>query len=86
MIRELYDIEDRAKLFSPEERAALRHTASCPVLERIRVALDGDGAGPCSPRASSPRESATSAITGTRSTCSLTRIVQFPTWNLGFGR
>lgn len=42
MIRELYDIEERAKLFSPEERAALRHKASRPVLERIRVALEGD--------------------------------------------
>ena len=41
LIRELYDIEDRAKLFSPEERAALRQSASRPVLERIRAALDG---------------------------------------------
>ena len=50
MIRELYDIEERAKLFSPEERAALRHSASRPVLERIRIALEGDARVPVLPK------------------------------------
>lgn len=50
MIRELYDIEERAKLFSPEERAALRHSASRPVLERIRIALDSDARMPVLPK------------------------------------
>lgn len=50
MIRELYDVEDRAKLFSPEERAALRHSASRPVLERIRAALDGEVRAPVLPK------------------------------------
>lgn len=50
LIRELYDIEDRAKLFSPDERAALRHSASRPVLERIRAALDGAARVPVLPK------------------------------------
>lgn len=50
MIRELYDIEERAKLFTPEGRAALRHSASRPVLERIRTALNGDARVPVLPK------------------------------------
>lgn len=50
LIRELYDIEDLAKLFSPEERAALRQSASRPVLERIRAALDGAARVPVLPK------------------------------------
>ena len=42
LIRELYDIEDRAKTFSPAERLALRQRESVPVLARIRRALDSD--------------------------------------------
>jgi transposase len=42
MIRELYDVEDRAKFFSPEERLALRHRESRLVLARIKAALDRD--------------------------------------------
>jgi transposase len=40
MIRELYDIEDRGKRFSPAERLALRQRESRPVLDRLRAALD----------------------------------------------
>lgn len=42
MIRELYDIEDRGKWLSPEDRLALRQRESVPVLARIRTALDSD--------------------------------------------
>jgi hypothetical protein len=42
MIRELYDIEDRGKPLSPEERLALRQRESVPVLARIRAALDNE--------------------------------------------
>jgi transposase len=42
LIRELYDIEDRAKFFSPEDRLALRHRESRSVLARIKAALAGE--------------------------------------------
>jgi transposase len=42
MIRELFDIEDRGKLLSADERRALRERESRPVLGRIRAYLDGD--------------------------------------------
>jgi len=42
MIRELFDIEDRAKPLSADERRALRERESRPVLDRIRAYLDGD--------------------------------------------
>jgi transposase len=50
LIRELYDVEDRAKLMSPQERVALRESASRPVLERIRIALDGAARVPVLPK------------------------------------
>ncbi|HKS97004.1 MAG TPA: transposase [Terriglobia bacterium] len=42
MIRELFDIEDRGKQFSADERRALRQRESRPVLDRIRTYLDSD--------------------------------------------
>lgn len=39
--RQLYDVEDRARELSDEERVALRQQESCPVLERMRAYLDG---------------------------------------------
>jgi len=39
-IRQLYDIEDRAREFTPEERRALRQQESVPVLDRIETYLD----------------------------------------------
>jgi transposase len=36
MIRELYDLEDRAKEMADDERLALRQREACPVLARIR--------------------------------------------------
>lgn len=42
MIRELFDIEDRGKRLSAEERRALRERESRPVLDRIRAYLDSD--------------------------------------------
>lgn len=42
MIRELYDIEDRAKPLTPEDRRALRERESRPVLDRIRSYIDSD--------------------------------------------
>ena len=50
LIRELYDIEDRAKTFSLDERLALRQRESRPVLERIRTALDGSARPPVLPK------------------------------------
>lgn len=41
MIRELYDIEDRARTMAPDERRGLRERESQPVLERIRAFLFG---------------------------------------------
>jgi hypothetical protein len=40
MIRELFDIEDRGKQLSADERRALRQRESRPVLDRIRAYLD----------------------------------------------
>jgi transposase len=42
MIRELFDIEDRGKPLSADERRALRQRESCRVLTRIRAYLDGE--------------------------------------------
>ena len=39
-IRQLYDIEDRARDFTPGERQALRQRESVPILDRIEVYLD----------------------------------------------
>jgi transposase len=39
-IRQLYDIEDRAREFTPEERRALRQQESVPVLDQIEKYLD----------------------------------------------
>ena len=39
MFRQLYDIEDRAKAFAPDDRLALRHAESRPIWERIREYL-----------------------------------------------
>lgn len=41
LIGQLYDLEDRAKRLSPEERRALRAAEAPPVLERIREFLFG---------------------------------------------
>ncbi len=41
MIGQLYDIEDRAKALSAEERRTLRQLESQPVMARIRAWLDG---------------------------------------------
>lgn len=50
LIRELYDIEDRAKTYSPAERSALRQRESCAVLARIRSALDAEARVPVLPK------------------------------------
>jgi transposase len=42
MIRELFDLEDRAKLWTPEDRLTLRQRESRAVLDRFRAYLDGD--------------------------------------------
>ena len=39
MFRQLYDIEDRAKAFTPEDRLALRQAESRPIWKRIREYL-----------------------------------------------
>jgi transposase len=39
-IRQLYDVEDRARDFTPEERQALRERESVPILDRIEKYLD----------------------------------------------
>ena len=39
MFRQLYDIEDRAKAFVPDDRLALRHAESRPIWERMREYL-----------------------------------------------
>jgi transposase/uncharacterized coiled-coil protein SlyX len=43
-IRQLYDVEDRARLFTPDERRALRERESRPIVERIFARLDEDRA------------------------------------------
>ncbi len=52
MIRELYDIEDRGKPLSAEERRALRERESRPVLARIRAHLDSETASRVLPKSS----------------------------------
>jgi transposase len=42
MIRELFDIEDRGKRLSADERRALRQRESRPVLDRVRAYLNSD--------------------------------------------
>ncbi|MCH8881804.1 MAG: IS66 family transposase [Planctomycetes bacterium] len=42
--QELYDIEDRAKALSPEERLALRQTAAVPVWADLEAWLDSEAA------------------------------------------
>jgi transposase len=39
-IRQLYDVEDRARDFTPEERQALRQRESVPILDRLETYLD----------------------------------------------
>jgi transposase len=39
-IRQLYDIEDRAREFTPDERQALRQREATPILDRIEQELD----------------------------------------------
>jgi transposase len=39
-VRQLYDIEDRARDFAPAERQALRQRESVPILDRIEAYLD----------------------------------------------
>jgi transposase len=39
-IRQLYDVEDRARDFTPEERQALRQGESVPILDRLEKYLD----------------------------------------------
>jgi transposase len=50
MIRELFDIEDRGKGLSADERRALRERASRPVLDRVRAYLDGEALTPLLPK------------------------------------
>lgn len=42
LIRQLYDIEDRARELSVADRLALRQREAAPLLNRIRTLLDGD--------------------------------------------
>ena len=42
MFQQLYDIEDRAKAFSPDDRLALRHAESRPIWEQMRDYLAGE--------------------------------------------
>jgi transposase len=44
MIGELYDIEERGKLLSADDRGQLRQEAACPVLGRLRLWLEGEAA------------------------------------------
>jgi transposase len=50
MIRELYDIEDRAKPLAPAERQALRERESRPVLDRVRAYIDSNAVGHVLPK------------------------------------
>jgi hypothetical protein len=52
MIRELFDIEDRGKPFTAEERRALRGRESRPVLDRIRAYLESDAVAGALPKSS----------------------------------
>jgi transposase len=50
MIQELYDVEDRGRTMSPEDRRELRQLESQPVLSRMRAWLDGDTAARVLPK------------------------------------
>ncbi len=50
MIGELYDIEERGKLLSADDRLRLRQEAACPVLERLRLWLAGEAAARVLPK------------------------------------
>ena len=50
MIGELYDIEERGKLLSTDDRLRLRQEAACPVLERLRLWLAGEAAAGVLPK------------------------------------
>jgi transposase len=50
LYRELYDIEDRARSLSAEDRLLLRKLEGRPVWERLRAVLDGEMAKPLSPK------------------------------------
>ena len=50
MFGQLYDIEDRAKAFTPEDRLALRNAESRPILERIRDYLAGEAIATLMPK------------------------------------
>ena len=52
MIRELFDIEDRGKPLSPDERRALRERESRRVLDRIRAYLDSEAVAHVLPKSS----------------------------------
>lgn len=52
MIRELYDIEDRGKRLSTDDRRALRERESRMVLARIRAYLESDAASRVLPKSS----------------------------------
>jgi transposase len=52
MIRELFDIEDRGKPLSADERRTLRECESRPVLARIRAYLDSEVASRILPKSS----------------------------------
>lgn len=52
MIRELFDVEDRGKRLSAEERRALRERESRPTLQRIRAYIDNDAAARVLPKSS----------------------------------
>ena len=52
MIRELFDIEDRGKRLSADQRRALRERESRPVLDRIRAYLDSEGVARVLPKSS----------------------------------
>lgn len=42
MFQQLYDIEDRAKTFSPADRQGLRHAEARPIWDRMREYINGD--------------------------------------------
>jgi len=52
MISELYDIEDRGKPLSADERLQLRQGSASPVLDRFRAWLDSDAAVQVLPKSS----------------------------------
>lgn len=44
IIQQLYDVEDRARAFTPEERRAVRQRESAPLVERFRTWLEAQAA------------------------------------------